>query len=435
MPLRPTVIAGALVAALSLASPTLAEVGTPISSLPQTISDPGRYYLTGDLTLNDGNGISIQADNVIIDLCGYSLVGTDDAVTAILSFASFIRNVTVQNGEIVGWRTAISTGSPTTILDVNVRSCVDGFLVGFGSRIERCNLRSIANTAVSPDDGSSVLDCQVINARTGVTLGTGAVARRVNVRSAETAFRTRRGAVIQECTAVGFKDYGVHGFGPCTIENSTFLSGPAQDVGIGLDLDEGSRVSQSSVHLVLTGIVARGSCTIRDTVVYDCKTGVELGEWSSFVGGEVHRTELHAIAVTGRGARVADATVADNAGAGIEFREAGGLVERCIVSANGADGLSLLEDSIARENLLRGNQGAGVVCTGDGNRLENNTLHENGAGIVVAGRDNLLVANRVLDSQGPDLTLAPMNPAGPFLTSTGWLTSASALSNYITPLF
>src|SRR4051812_45809594 len=50
------------------------EARTPISSVPFTISVPGSYYLTTNLTaaLNQ-NGITVSADNVTLDLNGFHL--------------------------------------------------------------------------------------------------------------------------------------------------------------------------------------------------------------------------------------------------------------------------------------------------------------------------------------------------------------------------
>ena len=54
------------------------EPRTPISSLPFTIAAPGSYYVTRNLALSagePGDGITIQTDNVTLDLGGYSLDG------------------------------------------------------------------------------------------------------------------------------------------------------------------------------------------------------------------------------------------------------------------------------------------------------------------------------------------------------------------------
>src|SRR5437762_3077985 len=49
------------------------EPRTPISSAPFTISAPGSYYLTTNLT--GGTGITISANEVNLDLMGFRLVG------------------------------------------------------------------------------------------------------------------------------------------------------------------------------------------------------------------------------------------------------------------------------------------------------------------------------------------------------------------------
>src|ERR1700733_13714764 len=51
---------------------------TLISSLPFTISAPGSYYLTANLTVTGtGNGIVVTADNVTIDLNGFAMILTN----------------------------------------------------------------------------------------------------------------------------------------------------------------------------------------------------------------------------------------------------------------------------------------------------------------------------------------------------------------------
>src|SRR5579871_6315611 len=54
------------------------ERRTPISSIPYTISGPGSYYVTTNLTGGGGstNGITISSGNVIIDLNGFSIQPT-----------------------------------------------------------------------------------------------------------------------------------------------------------------------------------------------------------------------------------------------------------------------------------------------------------------------------------------------------------------------
>ena len=50
------------------------EPATPITQLPYTISDSGVYYFTKNMYAG-GGGITINVNNVIIDMKGYSMTG------------------------------------------------------------------------------------------------------------------------------------------------------------------------------------------------------------------------------------------------------------------------------------------------------------------------------------------------------------------------
>src|SRR5687768_1232856 len=53
---------------------TQVEPRTPIASLPFTISAPGSYYLTTNLT--GSTGISIRSSHVSLDLNGFAVTGS-----------------------------------------------------------------------------------------------------------------------------------------------------------------------------------------------------------------------------------------------------------------------------------------------------------------------------------------------------------------------
>jgi len=79
------------------------EPRTPISSAPYTISSPGSYYLTTNIIgVSSQNGINIYANNVTLDLNGFSLQGVSSAINGI-SIQSSYTNVTVRNGTISAW--------------------------------------------------------------------------------------------------------------------------------------------------------------------------------------------------------------------------------------------------------------------------------------------------------------------------------------------
>jgi hypothetical protein len=81
------------------------ESRTPISSLPYTISVPGSYYLTTNLTTAATNGIVIFANGVTLDLNGYTIFSTAPDARyggAGILLSSGMGNITIRNGVIRG---------------------------------------------------------------------------------------------------------------------------------------------------------------------------------------------------------------------------------------------------------------------------------------------------------------------------------------------
>jgi hypothetical protein len=78
------------------------EPRTPISSAPFTITQPGSYYLTTNLSTGSFQaGIVILADNVTLDLNGFALIGVANSFSGIICFGQ--KNICIRNGTIRGW--------------------------------------------------------------------------------------------------------------------------------------------------------------------------------------------------------------------------------------------------------------------------------------------------------------------------------------------
>src|SRR6516164_9677521 len=88
------------------------EPRTPISSAPFTISQPGSYYLTTNLTVNSGDAIIIATSGVTLDLNGFTISSTvsNAAGTGILLNSGSLRNITIANGFVQGGVTNDGTG-------------------------------------------------------------------------------------------------------------------------------------------------------------------------------------------------------------------------------------------------------------------------------------------------------------------------------------
>jgi hypothetical protein len=178
------------------------EPRTPISSAPLTISSPGSYYLTTNLTVATSNAITIVANNVTLDLSGFVITSTSltPAGAAIVIMGS--TNVTIFNGSISsgvtetggiysgrGFDSGIiwgvdanntnTFGQPVNVRvsDVSVSGCMTyGILIGgLSTIVDSCSVHTVggygiyANTiknSIAMDCGlygiygNQVLDCQ-----------------------------------------------------------------------------------------------------------------------------------------------------------------------------------------------------------------------------------------------------------------------------------
>ena len=124
---------------------------TAITSLPYTISAQGVYCFTGNLSTNItlGNAITINANNVTIDLNGYKLGGltAGDDTKAYGIYTHQHKNITIKNGIIRGFSVAIvlSDDSPYTASSGNVvtgiladqNTWVGILVAGFGNTVSK----------------------------------------------------------------------------------------------------------------------------------------------------------------------------------------------------------------------------------------------------------------------------------------------------------
>ena len=80
---------------------------TVIASLPFTASSPGMYVLNSDLTVNGSDAIDVNSPDVVINLNGYSITGSNGGFGV---SAGQVANVIVENGRLSGFATAVQLG-------------------------------------------------------------------------------------------------------------------------------------------------------------------------------------------------------------------------------------------------------------------------------------------------------------------------------------
>lgn len=144
--LDPPAPPGSTMKTLDQVEPRIPIPGSDIAVARYTISSPGSYYLTGN-RLCSGSGIDVTADDVTIDLMGYSLVGSGMGTTYSGVIIYRRNNVEVRNGTIrnFGNDAVNGNGSPENVRVIDIRALSNGDYGFFahgqgpsGERLHRC---------------------------------------------------------------------------------------------------------------------------------------------------------------------------------------------------------------------------------------------------------------------------------------------------------
>jgi cysteine-rich repeat protein len=136
------------------------EPRTPIGSLPFVITNPGSYYLTGNLAGVSGqDGITVQTDNVTIDLAGFALSGGAGSLSAV-QVAAGVRNLAVLNGTVHDWGfDGVSAGSASACRFEQLRILGNlgaGLRAGSNALVAGCTILNNAGDGLVAVDASHV---------------------------------------------------------------------------------------------------------------------------------------------------------------------------------------------------------------------------------------------------------------------------------------
>jgi len=158
------------------------EARTPISSAPFTISVPGSYYLTTNLTVSSGDAITIAASGVTLDLNGFTLSSTANPADGYgVRLNVSLSDITIANGHIRGGVTnnAGTYGGPgfqygiaffseaplsTRVVGVTVSGCLYYGIylsLGYSTVVESCTVRTVGSFGIvaTTIKNSTAIDC------------------------------------------------------------------------------------------------------------------------------------------------------------------------------------------------------------------------------------------------------------------------------------
>ena len=246
------------------------------------ISEPGSYYLTGNITGVAGkHGIEVATDNVSIDLNGFALLGSAGVLTAVAVLEPH-HSLTVKNGSIAWAGVAIGGGAAdpdsSLITDLIVKSASGG--------------------GVNVGAYSTVARCRIVTSGGGLVVG--------------------EGSVIQVCTIIS-------------------------DASVGINAGQNVRIFDCLINNCGNdGIRAGSKCFIRGcSVSNNRRAGIRVsGDKAVVLGNSCNDNGQglvgHGIFVDGNGSRVESNYCAGN-DIGIETTGSSGVVVRNIASGNGTN--------------------------------------------------------------------------------------------------
>jgi hypothetical protein len=335
--------------------------------MPVVITNAGSYVVTENLTgTNGAAGITINADDVTLDLNGFTLAGVAGALDGITVGANR-SDITIINGTVRNWGADgvdALLASNTVLRDLGLfNNANGGALAGFNSLVERC--RAVGNGGyVGPNPPAT-------NA-----LGFG--------------FEVENGSVVRYCVSAFNNSHGIVGHSGSTVSFCALLG---------------------NVH---DGFHGSHSTTVRGCAAGFNSEGIEVDSGASVLdsaSGENQedgvRIKLDSEAICGGGI-VAGCTTFGNGSNGIDAQGGGSTVEGCVTCSNASHGIRLYLGNVVRGNLSsRHNTGSigGFKVSEPGNRVEGNHLVENYDGLQVTTNGNFIAGNSAVRNTHKDFSL------------------------------
>jgi len=340
------------------------------------ITQPGSYYLTGNITGVSGkHGIEIAVaafgPGVTIDLMGFELAGVAGSLDGISATVINLRNIAIRNGAIRDWDgDGIDILNSLNNLFADVRAIDNGgggILAGDTNLITGCMARQNALEGIRLGRASTVTSCTThLNAGHGISVGIG--------------------STLAECSSNGNGGSGFVGGRSCTMTGCTAHGNQVNGIEV-IDVATISHCTCS--ENTLNGIEAFQDITINDCTVFFNGVGIST----------VART----------------------------------TITRCTVTLNHAHGISLsgfanqVTDNICSTNGVF-SPGSGIYTTGNGNRIEGNTVEVNDFGIFVDGATlsgNVVVRNVARSNTTNYSFPASGNFIGTLIGTSGGMNSAT----------
>jgi parallel beta-helix repeat protein len=331
------------------------EPRTLIATLPATLAAPGSYCLVTNLTGAAGShGIIIAADNITLDLNGFTLLGATESLNGI-HLQGPRHNITIQNGTVANWETAVegNEGSQSRIHQLQtIRNRQSGIVAGAASILRQCLVASNGAFGLSIGEEGLVEDCvATANGLHGIV--------------------TRAAASVSNCNSTKNRGDGFF----LTADSSMTGGRALRNGGSGITAASDVQIHFSSAaENQGKGIAAGPSAQIHNSSFSrNLDAGIIAGPDSQIIGCKAN---------------------ANAKGIQVDVRS---TIRNCTAKSNGGDGIIVTSECVVVGNGCSNNfsarDSAGIHATGTDNSIQENHVSSNDRGIAVDAPGNLVIRN------------------------------------------
>ncbi len=355
------------------------DVGTLVGDMSNSvvISTAGSYYLSGNLTVVNTNGIFIASSDVSLDLNGFTLSAQSGAASRGIFIQEGLERISISNGRVKGFEYGIFSSE---FAGWAAEDC----------RFERLMVSGCSELGIGAGDAARFVHCSVDDSGEGFSCGENAVLVSCVARNNQYGGISTKGRSVLtdclaenngytgilcggECILSGCLAYGNKGFYGILTHNESTLNGcvAKNNHGNGIDVGVGS---------TLRGCIATGNASV-GSGFHSC--GINASSGSTVIGcvssynSKTNATESYE-------------------GIGIRCLE-DSLIKDCQVDHNSGSGIWVESDCRVEGNSCNNNgfngTAAGIYVSGHDCRIENNTVTDNDWGIQVVNNGNFVVKN------------------------------------------
>lgn len=336
------------------------EPRTPISSVPYTITQSGSYYLTKNLT-STGTAITIQAGDVTLDLCGFTLTGPNSGPSRGVEIGPSLKNIEIRNGTITQF------------------SYYGAIYSGIGQNYRVIGVQCVANRhsgIVLNGNCCIVKDCVVIGNAEGYSMDT------YGILVPSNSIVTGNAVYSNGLSTANGSFYAIKAGSGSRIESNVVSGNGTGHWGVG----------------TIYGIWTDGGCKVSGNTVRDnAGIGINTGDSGQVTGNVVVSNTLEGI-LCAHFCTVSGNTVTGSGGNGI-FCNSGTVADNTVVQNNtsgstGKGGIVVEQQSLVRNNLLEGNAKSNIRLIFFRTVVEGNVMSGSDFGIYFGSTGNAYLNNR-----------------------------------------